>query len=91
MNERKNSLISQHFNKKIKPFEIYFEKKVQAKKIDISHARFYIIDENVFSVDASLAGRGADKATMISPVVQKEAEKIVKDYEQWWIKAENIN
>lgn len=80
------------FLTKLPAFSTYFECNIQVKKTSgESHARFYIIDDNVFNVDVSLKGGSADKATIISPVVKEEAEKIMKDYEKWWGSASDIS
>lgn len=73
-----------NFIKKLSAFIIYFNKNIKVKKSDASHARFYIVDGNVFNVDVSLRGHGVDKATLISPVIASEASKIINDYKIWW-------
>ena len=79
------------FRTKLPAFSTYFECNIQVKKTSGElHARFYIIDDNVFNVDVSLRGGAADKATIISPVVKEEAEKIMKDYEKWWSSASDV-
>ena len=79
------------FRKKLNGFLSYFERNLRVKKIKKAHLRFYIIDGNVYNVDASLAGKGADHATMISPVVPVEADKMIKDFDDWWDQAEEMN
>lgn len=78
------------FLKKFLPFQEYFDRDIKAKKTNKAHMRFYIVDGNVYHVDTSLSGPGADKATMISPVAQIPAKKMTEDYEEWWNSAEEI-
>lgn len=79
------------FLKKLPAFATYFEHNIKVRKTaGEAHARFYIIDDSVFNVDVSLRGGAADRATIISPVVKEEADKIMKDYDKWWKSATDV-
>ncbi len=83
--------VDPRFTNKLPAFAIYFNKKIEAKKTSkVAHARFYIVDTLVYHVDPSLKGKGADQATVISPIEKVEAEKVIADFEQWWSSAEKI-
>lgn len=83
--------IDKRFITKLPAFIIYFGRKIEAKKTSkVAHARFYIIDDLVYHVDPSLKGGGADRATIISPVDKQEAGEIIKDFNDWWQKGENL-
>ena len=75
------------FAKQIQAFNTYFKKNMIAKKIDISHARFYIIDDEVLQVDSSLKNLGGNKATTVNIIEKEAAEAIKQDYEKWWKEA----
>ena len=72
------------FLSKLSSFSIYFDRNIKVRKSEAAHARFYIVDDNVYNVDVSLKGKGADKATCISPIIRSEATKIIGDFELWW-------
>ena len=76
--------IDELFSAKISAFNVYFNKNLFAKKINVSHARFYIIDDEVLQVDSSLRNFGGNKATMIHIINTETAETIKKDFDKWW-------
>jgi hypothetical protein len=75
------------FSEKIKAFNTYFNKNMIAKKINVSHARFYIIDDVIFQVDSSLKNSGGDKATMVHMIDKEPAEAVETDFDKWWNEA----
>lgn len=60
-------------------------KKIEVKKSDKSHDRFYIIDqEQVWTLGASL-NRAGQKATLLSRIKSNsEKQKIIDDFNDWW-------
>lgn len=80
--------INSSFSETIKAFGIYFKRNMIAKKTNVSHARFYIIDGEVFQVDTSLKNYGGNKATMIHKIDMPN--EIIKDFAKWWNEATSI-
>lgn len=72
------------FSEQIRAFNTYFKKNMIAKKINVSHARFYIIDGEVLQVDSSLKNLGGNKATTVNMIEKEAAEAIKKDFDKWW-------
>ncbi len=76
------------FTQKTKGFKDYFQKKVFLRKTDKSHARFYIIDGDVYQVDSSLKNF-KDKATTVHKI-NENSKKVKDDFNGWWDSAEII-
>jgi hypothetical protein len=72
----------------IEAFNNYFEKKLECKKSSVSHARFYIIDGNVFQVDSSLKNNGGDKATTIICIDNESL--LINEFDEWWDNAASL-
>ncbi|MFA5207744.1 MAG: hypothetical protein WC428_03715 [Candidatus Paceibacterota bacterium] len=80
-------IIDEEFLKKINAFNLYFNQNIDVKKTNISHARFYIINDEVLQVDSSLKNFGGNKTTMVHIINPKIAETIKKDFDKWWNEA----
>lgn len=78
--------IDKTFLEKSDAFAVYFNRNLSIKKTNVSHARFYIIDGEVFQVDSSLKNSGGNKATMVHKI-DKETETIKEDFKKWSIEA----
>lgn len=76
--------IDSTFSQKIKAFNTYFQKNMIAKKTNVSHARFYIIDDVVLQVDSSLKNDGGNKATMVHILDTQSSDAVKKDFDGWW-------
>jgi hypothetical protein len=76
--------IDMAFSGKIKAFNTYFKKNMVAKKVNVSHARFYIIDDKVLQVDSSFKNNGGNKATTIHRIDKEAAEEVKNDFDKWW-------
>jgi hypothetical protein len=80
-------IIDEPFLNKINAFNLYFNQNINVKKTNVSHARFYIIDDEVLQVDSSLKNSGGDKTTMVHIINPETAETIKKDFDKWWNEA----
>jgi len=78
------------FSEKIRAFNTYFNKNMVARKINVSHARFYIIDGAVLQVDSSLKNSGGNKATTVHIIEKEAAEAIKGDFDKWWNNAVEV-
>ena len=60
-------------------------KKVEVRKSDKSHDRFYIIDDDqMWTLGASL-NKAGQKATLLSKIKSEaEKQKIIDDFNRWW-------
>jgi hypothetical protein len=78
------------FMEKAKGFKLYFKRNLEIKKTNSVHARFYIIDDEVFQVDSSLRNSGGNKATIINKL-EEAADQVRQDFEEWWSKGEVVD